>query len=1150
MLKLKKIQDALTVIHVKKSSLLTEKKKYIFLLIIVLLIALIFILFHITEEKPRTTPQGLIINEYVTSNLNTWRDENWNSPDWIELYNCSNQSIWLGNIYISDDAENPEKDLLPDYILGPGEYFLVSASGEKNNNYPEYSVSFKLGFDDLHIVLSNDTTIFDIQEVEQLPTDISKGRLLSGQWGYFAAPTPMSENATSDSSIKYINPIYENQGKVVITEYMTNDLHYFGDESHSANDWIELHNTSLYSINLNTMYLSDDISYRNKYRLPDYNIKPDEYLIIYLSVPDNSQNPFSANFSLGGDDTHIFLTSQSGYDIDVIDVMHLPEGVSAGRNQGGYFGYYSVPTPGEKNSDNISFTIDAVTETIPASSVFINEYMPNNKYGIQDTYGKSSDWIELFNPTNNAVSLDGFGLSDDISNPMKWIFPENTIIPAKGYMIVFASGNDGLINGEYHTNFSLCNEDSLILLTNPNGFIADSIAIEQLPGNVSKGRIYNGEISYFSKPTPGSTNNTYPDSSLDLSLDIVIDSLYINEIAASEINLSRESVNLAEYIELYNSGIEAIALNGYSISDSSGNTVTFDDISIEPGEYLILITKGYEKLSVQTIIADNIRINSAGETIILKNNNEQIIDCLKTGYLLGDYSYGRSVYNKNRQVFYNEKTPGNKNSDKEFTSACNKPTFSANGGIVLQDEIRLEINAHDGETIKYTLNGDEPTIYSRTYTEPLTISKNTIVRAIAFSDEKLPSSIASSTYIFDKTHDIPIVCISADNSGLFSNNYGIYAYGNSSVFPDSNANYYWNEERSISFEYYEPDGSLALAFNAGIRIFGGASRVYPQKSFSIHLRDEYGLDELYYPFFGESDVKAFKSFILRCGGQDVKTKLKDYFVSKCAIEDGNQDGMRGQPVALYINGAYWGLYNLREKINEDYISYHYNLDASDINIITLNGSAVHGNNSDWEALESFCEQNDFSIQENYDRLSEWIDVENFTDYIIFQTFFSNTDVGNIKFWRDEAKTTKWRVLFYDLDYTLRNWDDINMIERLYEGTFSHKWFCTQVHVFSALIQNEGYRDYLLKRYAYYLREVFTDEYLENGINEIANEMANEMVYQTERWPQYGTYEEWQENVQVFKNIALSQVELTIEHLRDYFDIDDAKMKELLLRDTH
>ena len=1085
----------------------------------------------------------VIITEVMSSNSLTILDGFGSSSDWIEFYNPGDEAINLKDAGLSTNIDDPLMWVFPDFEIGSGEYKIVYASGLNGVDDSGYlHVNFRLNavFGETLYFTSALGTLMSTIELPPLDSDISYGVDEAGAWLFFNHPTPNEKNGldgqgTPDFKVYIDSPL-------MITEYMINNRSVLYDEDGDLIDWVEFYNDSDEPFSFAQLYFSDDKTDLRKWAFPNIVIKPKSYLVVFASGKDRVSENVHTNFRLSEYETLVISTPYSEILVE-LTIDPLIEDISRGV-KGDEWVYFSEPTPGMENSTTVGIT----AERNPESGIIISEFMPNNRYGILDAYGKSSDWIEIYNPTDTDVSLKGFALSDDAAAPLKWLFPESAVLPAGEYLVVFASGNDEVINGEYHTNFSLSSNDDVLLLLEPNTAVADSMVIEQLPGNASKGRTPDGEIAYFSVPTPGRINDTHPINHLDSEVNIILKDLYINEVAASKINLNRAGYQgLIEFIELFNDSSENINLSGYSLSVGPDSEFFFDNITIKAGKYLLLLAKGGIPAAGESIVIEDIRLNGAGETLILKDNAGKIIDYLETGYILGDYSFGRSAGDKYKEVFFDTKTPGKKNSDREFISICAKPTFSAMGGMVAEKSIVVELNAEAGTIIKYTTNGNEPTSTSTTYTEPITINENTVIRAIAISDSKLPSAIASSTYIFDKKHDIPIVCISSGNYGLFSYDHGIYAAGKGETdpeFPFYTANYWWDAERPASIEYYETDGKLALEFNAGIQIYGGFSRALPQKSLIIHMRDEYGLDELYYPFFEGSDVNIFDDLILRNGGQDTRTKMKDYFISKCAIEEGNQDGPRGQPVAVYLNGEYWGLYNLRERLNADYLSNHYNLDTDNINIIAANGVALHGNNEDWLQLKEFCMSNDFTIQENYEKLANWIDIENFTDYIIFQTFFSNTDSGNIKFWRDESKTMKWRVLFYDLDVSLRDTSyDYDMISRMFGQ--SGEFIGFSPHIQKALIQNPQYLEYFLQRYAYYLTEVFTDEYLESGIDKIADTMKNEMVYQTQRWKDYGSYDQWLESVEIFKINALGRSEIVAGLLQNFLNADDDKMKELI-----
>jgi hypothetical protein len=139
---------------------------------------------------------------------------------------------------------------------------------------------------------------------------------------------------------------------------------------------------------------------------------------------------------------------------------------------------------------------------------------------------------------------------------------------------------------------------------------------------------------------------------------------------------------------------------------------------------------------------------------------------------------------------------------------------------------------------------------------------------------------------------------------------------------------------------------------------------------------------------------------------------------------------------------------------------------------------------------------------------------------------------------------RWRVLFYDVDSSLSDSSShLDTIRRMFGQ--SGRYIGFSPHIQRALIQNPQYQEYFLQRYAYYLTEVFTDEYLESGIDRIVDAMRTEMVYQTQRWQVYGSYDQWLESVEIFKNNALGRREIVAGLLQDFLNVDDDRMLELI-----
>ncbi len=1094
---------------------------------------------EVTDNKVKTVR----INEYAVRNKNTFRDEDWRSPDWAELYNYGEEPVWLGDIYISDDLEEPGKFLLPDTTLMPGEYLLVLASGNAAADDSYIRAPFKLGEDDKNILLYRGDKILDCVELEYLPTDISAGYGQDGSFGFFALPSPGAPNAEETYERYDISPENPYEGTLIINEYMSDNSYNLADDDGNHFDWIEIYNPQSTPFYLGDAYLSDDENQLNKFRLPDITLQGDEYIIIYASGEMTEEETLDAShapFKLSPDDTKITLAYKSGYIINQCDVYSLPTDVSAGFDVDGNFGFYTLPTPGAPNDTPRMDSYDVLADYIPKGTIVINEWMPNNRFSILDAQGDASDWVEIYNPTGERVSLKGYALSDDAENLFKWTFPDDTEILPDGYILIFVSGKDEIIEGQLHTNFSLSDGETLYLIE-PNAAIADIAEIEDLPGNVSIGRTEDG-YGYFSLPTPGKENTTASTPKIEAGVDFLCGDVYISEVAASATHFQRYmNKSMYEYIEIYNRGEKTIDLSGYTIAESGGGSYVLEEMSINPNGYLLLSLKGYAQTGSEDLRESGMSLNSSGEEILLMNAQGQVVDYFDTGYLLGDYSSGRIIGDEETRVFFKEKTPGKENSGSIYTSYSEKPSFSHEGGMA-DGPILLLMSAPEDAVIYYTLDGNLPTQSGDIYTQPISIEKDTVVRAVALEEGKLPSQIENKTYILERKHELPIVCLTSPPAYLFYEASGIYANGEGygrGNYPYFKSNYFIDLERPISFEYYDENGQAALAFDAGVQIAGGYSRAVNQKSLVVRLRDEYGLSEVEYPFF-ESGASTFRHIYLRNGGQDGwKTKIRDCFIQNSMAELGTVDTKRGRPVAVYINGEYWGMYNLRDKLNDEHLAIKYGIDQDKLNIISEYSTAKKGSNAEWMQLREFCQTHDFRIQENYDYLVSQIDLQSFIDYIIAETFYGNVDTHNITFWKADIEGSKWRPMMFDMDLSIRGvgYSMVNM----YLGKTGLGF---HAHIIKSLAKNESFKQVFIQRYSYVLNNVFTEEYFNREINLLEDEIRLEMEYHVDRWNRPSSMEYWQECMDVFKAGVLSRRFEAVKEIEEYFDLDEQEIAEL------
>jgi len=244
-----------------------------------------------------------------------------------------------------------------------------------------------------------------------------------------------------------------------------------------------------------------------------------------------------------------------------------------------------------------------------------------------------------------------------------------------------------------------------------------------------------------------------------------------------------------------------------------------------------------------------------------------------------------------------------------------------------------------------------------------------------------------------------------------------------------------NWERKVFIQYFNKSGLLEFEQNIGMRIHGGITRGNPQKSLKFYARKEYGKTKINLPFLAEKGINRFilESMQESGGGQ----ALIEDVVAQEIVKGMGLEQQNFQAVIVFINGEYWGLHTIRDKIDENYLAYKFNLHKDSFDIIDGNPSIayeiINGNNSDYLDLLTFIKENDLSITKNYNYTISKLDIDNFIDYYSVEIFFANYDwpIHNAKLWKKKNKG-KWRWILYDLDGGFTNKRDhtFDMFSRL------------------------------------------------------------------------------------------------------------------------
>lgn len=895
--------------------------------------------------------------------------------------------------------------------------------------------------------------------------------------------------------------INKNIGKLIINEIMTQNTITIKDKYGKSSDYIELYNGYDYDINLKGYYLSDDLSDTKKWSFPDITIKKNEYLLIFASGKNTQiENEIHTNFKLNSDGETVILSDNNGNVISKVTIKKTYKDTSYGYNGKKYVYYYNG-TPNSINSGNTSN--EPITAIPINKSLKITEYMTNNS-SIKSSEEKYYSLIELYNDSNTEINLLDFYLTDDENDITKYQFPDIKI-KAKEYLVLYASGKNDIINNEVHTNFILDNNSKILLLSDSNKREVTKLTLEKLENNLSYG-LYENNWYKYNNPSFGTANQNNYLQETETKKTVII-----NEVSA---------IN-PEAIELKNITNKDINLSDYSIGDKSGYTYNLPKVTLKANSYITLYgsdNPSYKNNKIYT----GISINNTTEIIYLYKNNI-LIDTFNVNKLNSNISTG--INENNEKVYYKTKTLGKENSTSYYLGYANTPTYSINGGYV-EKGTKIKLETNDNSTIYYTLDGSFPTTNSIKYENEITINETTVIKAVAYKDNYIESDVISRTFFIGRKHDVAVISISSSDNDFYGTN-GLLT------------NYLSDLEKKISFEYYEANGNLGISFIGGTKLTGMDSRKRDQKSMAIYLRKEYGQKEITYPFFENNEVNTYSSFTLRNAGEDpFSIRIQDTVLTNALKGQMDIDMQDYKPVVVYINGEYYGLYNLREKLNGNYIEKKYNLKKGQYDLIKYK-EAIKGTTSNYDKLINYIKNNDTTKQDVYEYLKTQIDMQELCNYLIVESYYGNTDLGNIRYWK--STNGKWRWMLYDLDWSLWN-TSISMSYTVLDKKVPAATYLSTTYIISRnLYRNSEFKDLYLKTLAYHLKNTFTPDRINKIIDTQSQAIRSEMPYHIIRWnTMYTSIQSWNNNLNRFKNKLTTRYNYVLNNVKTDFNLTDSE----------
>ena len=951
---------------------------------------------------------------------------------------------------------------------------------------------------------------------------------------------------------------------VALSEIMISNKGSVPDNLGGYPDYIELHNGSTEKADISGYGLSDSLLEGAKYVFPAGTVlEPGAYVVVWCGgeAEDGMHAPFKLS---AGEEAVLF--DASGRPLDTAVLNSVDSGMVLRRE--GEVWTQAKPCPGYPKTEEGMAEYEKSLKETEDIGLYINEFMASNATTICDSFGSYSDWIELYNSTDTDMDISGFGISDNLSQPMKYRFPDGTTIAAKGYLVVFCSGNEGMQNGELHAPFGLRSYGEDVVIANRAGRIIDSYSFKNQETDVSMARIPDGagEFQSNSQPSPGYPNTGAGYSAFDAANRLPLGGVYISEFGGSTGSVA------SDWMELHNSTGSAVSLGGYGLSNNPKNPAkwVFPDISIEPGEYLLLYATGSADKAQKKNLKLNFCISSTGEALFFFDPNGKLIDKLSAGRMRSGQSYGRD--GSDNRFYYAEPTPGAQNG-KGYEGITQLPAFSVTPGIY-DNAVTVAITAGEGETIRYTTDCTTPNASSEVYSGELSISKNSVIRAAAFRDGYLSGDVATATYLFRSdgvNHALPVVTLVTDPDNLWNSKTGIYATGDqfdpdAASYADTlkSATYYQAKfateeqvdtiwEKPAAFSLFDDNGKQVFTQNVGIRIAGSFGRGRAQKGFNVIARKEYGKGSMEYPFFENRPYKEYKAVVLRAGAQDQnRSKIRDELAS--GLLEGTDINILYQayrPTVLYLNGEYWGVYFMKEKRNRFFVAQHENTENNvDLAIGKGFKQRSYGDNSDWVSLYEYATSHDLSASDAYNYVAERMDVDSFRDYMIAEIYNGNTDTYNFQYYR--LKGGKWKFIFYDFCWGFQSPGHETLAFRMGKTPSD---VCS-AKLFAAMLQNKGWRDSFCRRFGELLNTAFAPERVSALIEELYGYVEPEIKREREKFNKdtfmgvkqpntnLGTYEGFQSEISKLKDFAQKRPEELKRQLQSNLGLSDSYMKEV------
>ncbi len=1047
-------------------------------------------------------PGAVIISEIMAMNRHTIRDEEGDFSDWIELYNTTDFPVSLAGWHLTDQPSVPALWTFPAVTIPARGTLLVFASQkDRTNNVNYLHTNFALDEAGEYLALFRSDLVLEHAFDPAFPPQTA-----DVAYGF---PGLGGRNATVIQT--------GSAGRCLVPTNAAMLAAGWSARTFDDSGWLPAGNGIGYDTD--TTYLS----------LIATDLRS---AMLGLQASAFVRYPFAITNSADVSRLLLRLKYEDGFDAWINGVRVASNNVPAGVA-------WNASAPASRSD----------------SSAIVFEDRDLSSYAHLLVDGTNVLALQIL---NNGTSSSDLLLLPEMQ--LSWSGSTGSVVSAPGYL---ATGTPGAANGPVLPGFV-----ATPWFSHPGGLLAGSLSVTM--SCATAGAV----IRYTLDGTEPTTNSPAYSAPLAVTNDIEVVArafadglvpsptagvafrtafLGINEILASNATSTpeiKDFTDFGDWIEIYNGGPSNLDLGGWHLSDSARQPFRWQiptGTVIAAGGFLLVWADGGNLQPGMTLTYPfwpnythvsldyhaSFRLSADGEEVGLFSPAGSRIDSVAFGLQMTDISYGRFPDGAASWGYFGEPTARTNNRPPVLLHNLHRAppvAIAPDGPLFTNGPVLVTLTSAPGVTaIRYTTNGAAPTSSSILYTNAIALATSGVIRARAYADGLHPGPVATRTFLVNERQpDLPILSLVVDPYLFFDPQRGIYT------------NVIKEREVPGHLEFHTTPTNAGFRIDAGFRIYGLNTFLYAQKPFTVYLDSKYGQDVLPYHLFPEKPVGFFDRFILRNGNDDWTTTFFRDTLGQSMLRGVIGNAVQSyRPCAMYLNGAYYGLMNVQEKMDEMYCVKNYGVDLADIDFFEMDGTATTddwlldaGTADGWNTLMGFLATNNLADPAAYEYVEGQVDIEDMVDYVAGQVFAYDTSwFHNRKWWRDRNPGGKWRWCFVDLDRAFRtNSLNSNVISTMASGSRS-------MVVFRECLSNSQFRAYAAQRIMAHLNSSFSTNRTLPLIDAEAARMRNEMA---EHIKAYGTrggissLATWDANVEAIRIYVRQRPTIALQQIASHF----------------